>query len=317
MHRLEVRLEDRLLHVLAALADEPAGVHVDGGERLGLVDDEVPAAGQRHLARKGARDLVLDAVRVEDRLVVVVVEDVLQTLGHEHLDEAASAVVLRSVVDDDLVDVVGEEVACGLEHDVELAQQRRRRLCALVLLGDLAPEANEIADVLLQLLLREPFGDRSHDEAAGGGLHALDGLAQARPLLVAADPLAHAHVLERRQVHDVSPRQRDVARAARALRADRLLGDLDDDLLPLFDDVADRRRLRQPPRNSAGTRAVIAVAVLTAAPTATATGALAPATLGAPAIAAATASPFVTARARRAVRRASAQAHEAWARPGR
>ncbi len=46
------------------------------------------------------------------------------------------------------------------------------------------------------------------------------------------------------------PGQRDVARAARALRADRLLGDLDDDVLALLDDVADRRRLREPARRA-------------------------------------------------------------------
>ena len=77
-----------------------------------------------------------------------------------------------------------------------------------------------------------------------GGFMRLDGLAQARALLVRADALRDADVIDRRQVHDVAARQRDVARAARALGADRILGDLDDDLLALADDVADRRRLR-------------------------------------------------------------------------
>jgi hypothetical protein len=53
-------------------------------------------------------------------------------------------------------------------------------------------------------------------------------------------------VLDRRQVDDVPPRQRDVARDARPLGADGLLGDLHDDLLPLTHDLADRRRFRHP-----------------------------------------------------------------------
>src|SRR5688572_3252913 len=68
LHGLEVRLERRLLQVLAALADVTAGVHVDRRERFGLIDDQRPAARQRHLAAQGAPDLVLDAVGVEDRL---------------------------------------------------------------------------------------------------------------------------------------------------------------------------------------------------------------------------------------------------------
>jgi hypothetical protein len=53
---LEVGLEDRLLHVLRALADEAAGVHVDRGERLGLIDDEVAADGSGTL-RASARPI--------------------------------------------------------------------------------------------------------------------------------------------------------------------------------------------------------------------------------------------------------------------
>src|SRR5262249_35913203 len=63
---LEVRLEDRLLHVLAALAEEPPRIHVDRRERLCLVDDEVPAGRKRDLARERPADLVFDSVLVED-----------------------------------------------------------------------------------------------------------------------------------------------------------------------------------------------------------------------------------------------------------
>src|ERR1700742_3091495 len=80
------------------------------------------------------------------------------------------------------------------------------------------------------------------------GLLRLDRLAQALALFVGADPLRDADVIDGRQVHDVAARQGHVARDARALRADGLLRDLDDDLLALAHDLADGRLLRDAHR---------------------------------------------------------------------
>src|SRR5215472_2255501 len=46
--RLEVGAENRLLEI--AVADIGAGVHIDGGHRLGLIEYQVPAGFQWHLA---------------------------------------------------------------------------------------------------------------------------------------------------------------------------------------------------------------------------------------------------------------------------
>src|SRR5690554_4747425 len=62
---LEVGLEDGLLEV--AMPHVAAGVDVDGGHRLGGIDDEVSPGLQLHLAPQGLLDLVLDAEQVEDR----------------------------------------------------------------------------------------------------------------------------------------------------------------------------------------------------------------------------------------------------------
>src|SRR5262249_23470522 len=67
LRRLHVDLGDRLLEAL--LSDVAPGVDIDRGERLGLVDDQVAAALEPHLALGGAADLLLDSVAVEDRLV--------------------------------------------------------------------------------------------------------------------------------------------------------------------------------------------------------------------------------------------------------
>src|SRR5439155_1877764 len=103
----------------------------------------------------------------------------------------------------------------------------------------------EVANVGLELFLGEPLGDRSHDEPAGGGLDRLDGLAKAAALLVGADALRDADLIDGRHVHDVAAGQRDVARDASALGADGLFRDLDDDLLSFAHDFANGCRTRK------------------------------------------------------------------------
>src|SRR6185436_15327010 len=73
--RLEVGLEDRVVEV--ATADEPAGVHIHRGERLGLIDDQIAAGLQWYATGEGPLDLVLDAVEVEQRPITVVMLDVI------------------------------------------------------------------------------------------------------------------------------------------------------------------------------------------------------------------------------------------------
>ena len=45
-----------------------AGVHVNGHERLGFINDDVAAALEMHLAREGVLQLLRDVETVEDRL---------------------------------------------------------------------------------------------------------------------------------------------------------------------------------------------------------------------------------------------------------
>src|SRR5262249_36549859 len=76
-----------------------------------------------------------------------------------------------------------------------------------------------------------------HDEPRPGRPHGFDDLAKPAALLVGADAPRDADVIDRGHEHEVASRQRDVAGRARALRADGLLRDLDDDLLPFLEQV--------------------------------------------------------------------------------
>src|SRR5919107_1051222 len=71
---LEVRLEDGVLEPrVLALAGERAGVDVDDGQRLGVVDQQVAAARQVHALLEQPLDHGVDAVLLEQRRLRVVV----------------------------------------------------------------------------------------------------------------------------------------------------------------------------------------------------------------------------------------------------
>src|SRR5581483_1361808 len=81
-HRLEVVLRDRVLEpsarLLRARADEAAGVHVDDGECLGVVEDQIAARRQVDAAIERRADLLLDAERLHQRLALLVARDALR-----------------------------------------------------------------------------------------------------------------------------------------------------------------------------------------------------------------------------------------------
>ena len=109
---------------------------------------------------------------------------------------------------------------------------------------------------------------------------------QARAFFRRSDFARDAGVIQRRHVNQETPRQRDVAGDARALLAQRLLGDLDDDFLALLQHVRDQLRAARLLRTP--------MAVSTAVPVLrTPSAIIAPAT----AIAAATARGILHARA--------------------
>lgn len=136
----------------------------------------------------------------------------------------------------------GEQVAAGAQDQVQIGLDQRRRGEATGAGLDLGPQRAEEVDVLGQLGLFDAGALGAHDKAAGDGArgrHLLDGGAQALALGLVGDALADADVRGRRHVDDVAAGQRDVRGDARALGAQRVLGDLAQDVLALADDLAD------------------------------------------------------------------------------
>src|SRR5699024_10800796 len=82
------------------------------------------------------------------------------------------------------------------------------------------------------------------DDSARWRLDRFDDLLEPAAFFVVADALGDADVIDGGHVDDVPPRQRDVARHPRALRPDWALGDLNGELLPFFEHLADGRLAR-------------------------------------------------------------------------
>ena len=88
---------------------------------------------------------------------------------------------------------------------------------------------------------RGASGGGADDEAAAGrALGFVDQMAQARALFGGGDLARDADVIDRGHVDEEAAGKRDVAGDARALLAERLLGDLDDDFLALLQHVRDK-----------------------------------------------------------------------------
>ena len=236
--RLQVGLQHRLF--LVALAYEAAGVDVDGGERLGVVDDDMPAGFEIDPAVERFGDLLLDVVVVEDRFRPVIELDATREPRHEGSDELLDALVVLRGINHHLLHVSGEQVADNAQAHVHVVVQQRRGAGALALLGDTAPELEQELHVVLHLFFGQPLTRRAHDEPAFGRTHLLHDVAQPFALFTVGNTAGDPNMVDGRSVHQVTAGQRNVRGQPRPLGPDRLLGHLHKDLLVLFESLFER-----------------------------------------------------------------------------
>src|SRR5438876_6962800 len=240
LRRLEVGLEDGVVEIAAA--DVAAGVDVDGGERLGLVDDQIAARLQLDAPRQRLLDLGLAVVQVEKGPLTGVVLEPAAHLRHVAVGERGELLEVLPRIDDDPRGARAHHVAQhALRERQVLVQQLRRRRAEGALLDD-APEVAQVIDVGAQLVLRGALGARAHDVAAllVGRQQLLQAVAQRRAPALVLDFLRYADVRVVRQVDQHAPGDRDLRGEARALRADRVLQHLHQDRLALGENFLDR-----------------------------------------------------------------------------
>src|SRR5207253_9549741 len=106
---------------------------------------------------------------------------------------------------------------------------------------DLIPEVGEVFEIGAELFFLALLAGGADDEAArSGGTNPLEHLLEAVPLRFVLDAARDADVIHRGHVDEEASGERDVAGDPRALAGDRVLRDLDDDLLPFAQQVRDR-----------------------------------------------------------------------------
>src|SRR5690554_2352942 len=162
--RLQVGLEDGLFQV--AMADEGTGVDVDGGHRLGLVDDQIAPRLEHHLALQGLVDLVLDAVEVEHRAFTRIVLQHAFHPRHQFLDKLLDLLEGLPGIDADLLDARIDQIAQGAQRQRQILIEDGGRRRAVDLLGDLLPEAAQVADIDQDVLLPGALRCGAQNEAA-------------------------------------------------------------------------------------------------------------------------------------------------------
>ena len=202
---------------------------------------DVAAGAQLHGRREHRVELALDAVAREDRLRVLVELHVLRMARHEHAHEFLGVLVAVLAGDDDLVDVLGVEVADrALGERAFLVDQRRRgRFQRQV--ADLLPDPQQVFEVALDLGLGAGGAGGAQDDAhALRNLELLGDLAKLLAVVGAGDLAADAAAARGvGHQHAIAAGEREIGRERRALGAALLLDHLHQHDLPALDDLLD------------------------------------------------------------------------------
>ena len=223
---LQVGAQDGVVEV--AMPDEAAGVHIDGRHRLGLVDDQIAARFERHLALERAVDLLLDAVQIEDRPRRGMQFQTRRLLRQEVAHEGLELRELRGVVHQHALDAAREFITQHAPRQRQILVHELARRRAETPLAHLRPQAFEIIEVRGEQRGVHALGGGAHDVAAGMPLRdqRLHRSAQPQPLGLVLDAGGYADAAAARHEDEIARRQRDEGRQPSAFRAHRILDHL-------------------------------------------------------------------------------------------
>jgi hypothetical protein len=122
-----------------------------------------------HPAPQGLGDLDLDAVPIEDGLVLSIQMDLLDEVRQIGAHELPNAVVLGPRPDGQPIDLVRQQVPNRPQREVQIGVQQRGRQSPLALISNRLPETLQKLHVHPELVFARPFAHRA-DDVAGTGL---------------------------------------------------------------------------------------------------------------------------------------------------
>ncbi len=221
---------------------EFSAVDVDGDDGLGGVDDEGAAGGERDVAAVHQLDFAFDAVLVEQGDGAFVKVDAVFGAGVGELDDFLDALGDLFVVDDDGVDVGGEDVADGAGDEVALGVELHGAGAGVALFDEGLPEAGEVGEVALDFGFGFSDAGGADDEAdVLGRLEGIENLAEAAAFFVVFDFAGDAHLRHAGHHHEDAAGDGEIGGERRALGADAFLDDLDDDFVAAAEAALDGR----------------------------------------------------------------------------
>ncbi len=145
--------------------------------------------------------------------------------------DLADEVGCLGIIAENLVHLVGEEVAGGSLDEAGFLENAAGGGVVGAALVDLVPLLQQHGEIADEVAGAGAGSNGAHDDAhALGDGELLDDAAQALAFLRILDLAGNTELLGERHQHEVAASQRDIGGHARALGADRSLGNLDDDL---------------------------------------------------------------------------------------
>ena len=238
--RFEIGLDGGFLDI--ALARRPPGVHVDGHQRFGRIDDQIAAGRKLDPRRVQIVELVLDAVGDEQRLrLVPVLLHPPRVARNQRLHEILGAAVGPVALDQHLVDLPSVNVADRPFHEIGFLVDESRRRARQRVLADAFPGARQEIVIALDLGLGALHAGGPHDDRhAVGDIQALhDGL-QFPPVSRVGDLARDAAAMPGvRHQHAIPPGEGDIGGQRRPFRAALFLRDLHQHDLAALDDLLD------------------------------------------------------------------------------
>ena len=162
IRRFQVGRERRFLDRI--LACGLARVDIDGNQRLGLVDNQIAARLQRNVRAEHGVQLLFDRIAGEQRLRLVIFDDVLDMARHQHAHEVGSVRISLLARHYDLVDLLGIKIADRALDQVAFFIDEARCGRLQRHLADAFPQAQQVFVVALDLLARAGGTGRTDDQ---------------------------------------------------------------------------------------------------------------------------------------------------------
>src|SRR3954470_11972691 len=189
LRRFEIGLEYGVVETAAA--NEPAGIHVDSGKRLGLIDDEITAGLEIDAACQRFFDLILDAIEIEYRPLAGIVREARDDIRHEFLSKCLDFLERLARIDENARRLIVDKIAQYAHAEIQILIQQRRGRRSFRFLLNVLPQLAEVFNVGQQLPVRRSLGHRAYDKSAGDRRRQqlLQLLAQMQPLLLIGDAL--------------------------------------------------------------------------------------------------------------------------------